>query len=456
MAMNELPPRYRAAFKDADIRGRCPEEINATLAYRVGVALVSELGVTELLVARDMRVSSPELHVALVQGVRDMGGDVIDLGLVPTPVLYFAAGKLQAWGVMITASHNPAEYNGLKIVQPSAIPLTNASGMKQILQAVTKVAVPVVKQRGRVMRRSLTGAFLKHLEEAVPLPASIPLRVVAAAGNGMASVLLERWVKTMSGSVTMLNAELDGTFPSRGSNPMLAKNQRPIKEALKSGAYDLGIAFDGDGDRIAIFDGRGQMINSAVVGAAIVADMLREQSGAACIYTVFTSQVYEETIRAQGGKAKRARVGHAFIKEQMRKHDAVFGCEHSGHFYFRDNYYADSALLTLRHVLRSCLLHGGDLRAWLRPYMRYHQTEEVLVEVVDKKQTLTAVADHYREQGAQVEQFDGVTVTIDGVRLVIKASVTEDALKYVVEAKSKIEAVQQQRLLRALLVPFAA
>ena len=453
--MEQLPPEYLAAFKDADIRGVYPSEIDETLVHRIGYWLGSEWKLSEIVVARDMRLSSPVLHEALCLGLRQAGVKVHDLGLVSTPVLYFASGEWEMWGVMLTASHNPADYNGLKIVRPGAVPMTNATGLRTVKRLVKTAVPPDAKKQAPLKKRSLTLAYCNVMRRVVPLAQKPTVRVLADAGNGMGATVLEKVASQSGLTVKTINQTLDGSFPARASNPMLKKNQRPIKKELKEKAYDLGIAFDGDGDRVAFFTPQGTMLNGAVVGAVIAAEILRDQPGATCIDTVFTSRVYPETVRAAGGKLKRARVGHSYIKEQMRKHDAVFACEHSGHYYFRDNCYADSSLLALFYFVRALQAAEGDLKRLLRPYQRYHQTEEILIAVTDKKAVLTAVAEHYQTKvDTKVKLFDGVTVDRGTCWFTVKPSVTEDALKFVVESENKAEAETTQKEVQAFLDQF--
>lgn len=448
--MTTLPEQYQLAFKDADIRGRYPAEINECSVYRIGAYLVQQHGVAVVLVARDMRVSSPALHQALVQGIRDAGADVHDLGMVPTPVLYHASGESDAWGVMITASHNPADYNGLKIVLPGAVPMTAATGLRDLEQAIELPFSPVA-DRGKRVDRSVWSSYLKKGKTVVPLPKQSDIRVVIDVGNGMSAVLLERAMAMLPGKITVLNGTLDGTFPVRGSNPMLRKNQRPIQEAMRTGRYDLGMACDGDGDRIAFFDATGAMHNSAAIGALLAQHLLAQNPGAAMVYTVFTSKVYEEAITDAGGAAKKARVGHAFIKETMRQHDAIFACEHSGHFYFRDNYYADSVWLALRYVLAAMIESQASLRELLQPYRYYTQTEEILLRVQNKKAVLRSLAEQHRSTAERVVRYDGVSVYYPEYWFVVKPSVTEDALKFVVEAPLAKTARAAQKALRQQL-----
>lgn len=452
-----LPERFQAAFKDADIRGVYPTEINETVAYRAARAFVEEFSLSRVIVARDMRESSPALRAAFVAGVQDAGADVLDIGKVGTPALYYAAGTYDTYGVMITASHNPKEYNGLKLVKAGAIPLTRKTGLGAIARRIQKNVFLASKQRGQVKKKAILREYTKYVREKVALTPSRPLRIVVDAGNGMATTLANLLCERLPIEITPLFFTLDGAFPNRGSNPTLAKNQKAIKAELKRGDYDFGVAFDGDADRVAFFDERGRYVNSAVIGALIANTLLKEQPKQKCVYTVFTSRAYVESIKEAGGVPVKARVGHAFIKEVMRKRGAVFACEHSAHFYFQDNFFTDSGILALLYVAAAYAEVQADnscsFSRLLQPYARYHQTEEVLLKVKDKKAALQRMQKHYEQAGAKkVTVYDGVTVEFDEYWLVVKESVTEDALKFVVESSTAAtaKAVQKQvlRLLR--------
>lgn len=447
-----LPPKYQAAFKDADIRGVYPTEIDEVSTYRSARAFVEEFQLTSVLVARDMRVSSPALWAAFVAGARDSGAHVIDIGLVDTPALYYASGKYNLYGVMITASHNPKEYNGLKLVKAGAIPLTRATGLAAIKKRLAANDFATKTTRGTVKKKAIWREYVHYVNSRAGFTAARPLRVVVDAGNGMASTLAPLWSSGGPLEVTPLFFDLDGTFPNRESNPTLAKNQKAIKAELKKGGYDFGVSFDGDADRVAFFDERGRYINSAVIGSLIATHLLATEPKSAHVYTVFTSRVYEEAIREAGGKAVRARVGHAFIKEVMRKKDAVFGCEHSAHFYFKDNYYTDSGILAFLYVAAMYAEAGVSFSQMLKPFMRYHQTEEILVAVPSKTVALDAVVAHYATQKPlSIERYDGVTIRFADYWLVVKASVTEDALKCVVESVSAAKAKAEHKKLVAFL-----
>jgi len=454
LATKSLPADYKKAFKDADIRGLFGSEIDEVLAYKVAFTFVKLNKLKKVVVGRDMRVSSPKLAKAFWAGAIDAGADVTDLGLISTPMLYYVSGKEKKAGVMITASHNPKEYNGFKLVHREAVPLTGKTGLNDILRFVTDwdSQAKVAKKRGVVEKRNITKEFFAYIESKFPIPKKRTVHMVIDVGNGMGALLLPLLRKYAH--VTALATKLDGTFPSRDSNPTLKKSQRAIVSALKTGKSDLGVSFDGDADRVAFFDERGQYLNAAHVGALLTSQMLVEYPKSSFVYTVFTSRAYLQTIKELGGKAVRARVGHAFIKETMRKHDALFGCEHSAHFYFKDNYYTDSVIMAVLEIIQSVAVGKAlsqPLSKTIAPYTAYFQTEEVLVEVPDRDATIKAVAIWGKDQGALVLMFDGVSVEVGEWWCHVKKSVTEDAVKFVVESKDKKLALAKAKELHAFL-----
>ncbi len=458
MTINVLPIHYKKAFKDADIRGEYGDEINEELAYRIARGFVDVTGATKVAVGRDMRVSSPTLADAFCAGVIDAGAIAVDMGLVTTPMVYFMSGKERVHAVMITASHNPKQYNGFKLVAPGAQPLTGRTGLAQIQKVVAKNQFLEPKKRGKLIEKNVTDAFFAYLTKKVPPPKKRTVKIVVDAGNGMGTLLIP-FLKQYA-VVTPLFNTLDGTFPNRDSNPTLKKSQKAVGAALRTGSFDMGIAFDGDADRVAIFDEKGRYLNAAHVGALLVGHLLIDYPKSSFVYTVLTSRAYYDAIVSGGGKPVRARVGHAFIKETMRKHNALFGCEHSAHFYFKDNYFADSVLMPVLSLVQMCAVGRilkQPLSATIAPYTAYYQTEEVLVGVVSKEDTLQRVATWGRDNGASVKQFDGVTLDFGDWWTTVKKSVTEDALKFVVESRQKVKAVEgQKRVLHVLQLETAA
>jgi phosphomannomutase len=446
----KLPAEFAKAFKDADIRGITGVELDDDVAYAVARVFVGLQRAGAVVVGRDVRVSSPSLVEAFMAGAQDAGADVIDIGLAHSPMLYFASGTLNVPGVMVTASHSPKEYNGLKLVAPGAVPLTNATGLKDILRRIQKNELgPLAKQRGRRRVKDMRKAYQRFILKGFKKKQFAGITVAADAGNGMAALLLPLLQEQLPVQFSTVSMELDGTFPTRGSDPTLQKNQRQLKQVLKEQSHDFGIAFDGDADRIAFLDEKGRYVNCAVIGAIIAERLLAVEPGAGIVFTNLTSRVFEERIKASGGKALRARVGHAFLKRKMRETGAVFGAEHSGHFFFRDFFYTDSVVLTLRYVLEAyaeAKVNDQSFSEMARPYQRYQQLEDTVIPVTDKQAVLQAVEKyvrgHYKD--ARLRKFDGWYLELPDAWGAIKPSVTEHALKVMFEGSTKKAAKQVQ------------
>lgn len=455
----DLPSGFVRAFKDADIRGLYPSEVSPELAYRVMAVFVNEFKYREILIGRDMRVSSPAIYEAAVAGATAAGARVYNLGLIDTPQLYYASGKKQLPGLMITASHNPAEYNGLKLVFPGAVPVTGKTGLNLIRQTITHGIVESNKAGG-VKHLDLNQEYLRYVTKLTPLPKlSRPLRILVDTGNGM-GVAVTPALQEAGIEIEVINEKLDGLFPCRGSNPTLKVNQTLVRQAMASGDFDLGVAFDGDADRVTIFDEKGRALNSAETAAILAEEYVREQgSGLKMLYTPLVGRNYQTVIKRLPAQSVRARVGHAFIKETMRKHDVTFGAEHSGHFYFKDNYYADSGILTVRKFLQAVALkiteENRPLSEIIKPYQKYHQSDDTLAYVKDKKVALTeSVIKLAKKYHAKTTKYDGVTLDFAETRIVIKQSVTEDALKYVVEAPTQKEVREVVRVVEEILSEY--
>jgi len=435
---------YLNAFKPTDIRGVYPKEIDEEVVYLIARSFVEEYKHKTVLVARDMRLSSAALYEAFCKGVNDAGADVVDLGLVPTPVLYFASGTLKLPGVVITASHSPKEYNGLKLVLAGAVPLTENFGLKQIRKRLEKAAFIEVVKQGKIHTKNILPAYSQFVLKGVKKAGLVDIKIVADIGNGMGSIIMPLLEAKLPIHFTKLFTELDGRFPNRGSDPTIRSHQKHLVKKLKEANYDFGIAFDGDADRIGFLDEKGRFVNSAAIGALIAKQLLTKQPQAKIVYTALTSRIYEETIKANGGIAVPARVGHAFIKETMRKKDVLFGCEHSGHYYYKDYFFTDSVVLTLRYVLQAyqeAKIKGLSFSELVAPYTIYKQTEDVVVEVRDKKKALQLVEQYLlKKQPLVVRKFDGIWIDLGSVWGAVKVSVTEHALKIMFESKVKAKA----------------
>lgn len=430
-----------SAFKEADIRGVYPTEINEEFTYLVARAFVERSDYKKVLVARDMRLSSPTLRDAFVQGATDAGAAVVDLGLATTPMLYFASATMGLPGVMITASHSPKSFNGLKLVAAGAIPLTEATGLKDIRVRISKGKFqPDAVRRGVVSGKDIAAAFFRAMKvyEKTTVLKGRQVRVVVDYGNGMGS-LLAPLLSLLGYAVTPLFAELDGTFPNRGSNPTVPKNQRAITAMLKSGDFDFGIAFDGDADRVAFFDEQGKFVNCGAIGALIATQLLNKNPKAVMVGTVLTSQAFADATKKSGGRLVLARVGHSYVKEMMRKKEAIFGCEHSGHFFFKDFFYVDSVLLTLFQVMAAYRKGSTTFSRLLAPHTDgFYQTEDLMVDTDNKQESMLRLEKFLQAQKPlTLKKFDGLTAEIGTARIVVKPSVTEAAINIMAEAPTK-------------------
>ncbi|MCA9361854.1 phosphomannomutase/phosphoglucomutase [Candidatus Kaiserbacteria bacterium] len=445
----KLQADYKRAFKDADIRAIYPTEIDDELVYFVARAFVEEFKYKKILVARDMRLSTPALHAAFLKGATDSGADVIDLGQVHTPALYFASGTMNLPGVMITASHSPREYNGLKLIHAQAIPLTEKQGLGAIRRRIEQGKFVDAKKPGKVTKKDVLKGYQRFVLKGYKAKKLEGIKVAADAGNGMASVLLPLLQEKLPLQFDVMFGKLDGRFPNRGSDPTLYDHQEPLRERLQKRKYDFGIAFDGDSDRIAFLDENGQYINSAVIGGLIAEQFLKRQPKAKIGITGLTSRSYEEAIKRAGGKPVLMRVGHAFIKADMRKKDVLFSAEHSGHFYFKDYFYTDSVTLTLLAVLDAyaeAKKEGKTFSEMVAPHLVYEQTEDTIVMVKSKEVALAKTEQYLQSlKPKSIKKFDGFIVNFGEVWGMVKPSVTEFALKMMFEAKKKKDALKMQK-----------
>jgi phosphomannomutase len=444
----DIAADYQRAFKDADIRGIYPTEIDDELAYLIGRAFVEEFKYKKLVVGRDMRIHTPALYDAFIKGATDSGASIVDVGLVHSPALYYASGTMNLPGVMITASHSPKEYHGLKLVHAQAIPLTEKGGLGSIRRRIEKGKFTDAKKRGKVTTKNILSAYQKFVLKGYKSKKLEGIKIAADAGNGMSAVLLPLLQEKLPVTFDVLFPKLDGNFPNRDSDPTLSKNQKQLKALLKNKNFDFGISFDGDGDRIAFLDENGVFINSAVIGALIAERLLLKNPRAKIGYTMLTSRAYEESIKKAGGKPVIMRVGHAFIKDAMRKKDVLFACEHSSHFYFKDFFYTDSVTLTLLAVLdayQEAKADGKTFGEMMKPYLTYKQTEDVIVSVKDRKVALAKTEAYIKTlQPKSLKKFDGLVVDFGNTWGGVKVSVTEYALKLMFESTTKKEAQAMQ------------
>ena len=434
-------------IKAYDVRGVYPTELDATLARRVGAAFVQVVqastaagGPGRIIVARDMRPSGPELVEAFCEGVTGQGVDVVDIGLASTDELYFAAGFLQLPGAMFTASHNPAQYNGIKMCRAGATPVGQESGLATIRELVAEEIPPADVPAGTVESRDLLGDYAAFLHSLVHLDGIRPLTVVADAGNGMAGHTAPVVLDIPGLTVIPLYFELDGTFPNHEANPIDPANLRDLQVAVREHGADLGLAFDGDADRCFLVDERGELVSPSALTGLIATRELAKNPGAPIIHNLITSAAVPEVIREAGGTPVRTRVGHSFIKAVMAETGAVFGGEHSGHFYFKDFWRADSGMLAALHTI-AALGHepeGVTLSQMLSPYIRYSDSGEINSKVSDvataTQRVRAAFAD---EPGVTFDDLDGMTVSGPDWWFNVRPSNTEPLLRLNAEARDE-------------------
>ncbi len=384
-SLEPLDDSVGALFKAYDVRGTVPGELNPDIAYRIGRAVVAFLGVDEVAVGRDMRVSGPSLSAALIDGIRDQGASVTDIGLVSTDTLYFAVGKYGfPAGVMITASHNPANYNGFKICREEARALSMDTGIGEIRDLVVSGNFPEPRaERGDLTEKNVMEAYAEHALSIIDPNKIKPFKIAVDAGNGMAGVLIPPVFEKLPCEILPLYFDLDGTFPNHEANPIEPENIRDLQRTVLNEGCDLGVAFDGDADRMFLIDEQGDFIGGDMTTAMVSLELLKHNPGATIVYNLICSRTVPELIEENGGKPVRSRVGHSFIKALMREEDAIFGGEHSGHFYFRDNWYADSGLIAMLTVLQ--LLSDADqsLSQILEPIDTRVRSGEINSEVKD-------------------------------------------------------------------------
>jgi phosphomannomutase len=445
----DLQRRAEAVFKAYDIRGTVPDQIEDSLARAVGAAFVSVLedertsgdgGVAGpgngIVVGYDMRPSSPGLAQAFAEGAAGQGADVTIIGLASTDELYCASGLTGRAGAMFTASHNPAQYNGIKLCRPGAAPVGQDTGLVQIRDLVGGGGpAPVASPPGVIDHRDFLGEYAAYLLSLVDLRQIRPLSVVVDAGNGMAGLTVPRVFVGLPLQLDALYFELDGTFPHHEANPIDPANLRDLQARVVEVGADVGLAFDGDADRCFVVDERGGIVSPSVLTALIADRELHRVPGSAVIHNLITSWSVPEVVRENGGTPVRTRVGHSFIKQEMARTDAVFGGEHSGHFYFRDFWRADSGMLAALHVLAALGSQPSTLSQLLAPYDRYVDSGEINSTVADQGSVIASVKSAYAgRDGVSIDELDGLTVAGDSWWFNLRPSNTEPLLRLNVEA----------------------
>ena len=390
------------------------------------------------MIGEDMRPSSPIFADAFSAGVTSQGLDVIRIGLASTDLLYFAAGKLNFPGAMFTASHNPAEYNGIKLCLSGARPIGKESGLLTIERFVSEGSPIDFRSVGKERRENMLNAYVDHLLTLVDVADIRPLKVVIDAGNGMAGHTAPAVFARLNCEVIPMYFELDGTFPNHEANPIDPKNLKDLQKAVKKQKADIGLAFDGDADRCFLVDENGELVNPSTLTALIADRELKKYPGANIIYNLISSRAVAEIVEEQGGTAIRSRVGHSYIKKLMADTGAVFGGEHSGHFYFRDFWRADSGMLAALHAIAALGEVDVALSKLLKPYSRYISSGEINSQVEDAQSAMAEIEEKFGSgPGVVADHLDGLTINGDNWWFNVRASNTEPLLRLNVEAKTQ-------------------
>jgi len=439
--------RLQNLIKAYDVRGIVPTDLDENICYLIGQAFVVALklrkadgGCGQVVISHDMRPSGPALVKSFAKGVTEQGVDVLHMGLASTDGLYFATGFLNIAGAMFTASHNPAEYNGIKLAKAGAAPVGQDSGLKEITQLVLNGMAKYSGPAGTENSKDLNTEYVKYLHSLVDLKAARKLKVVIDAGNGMGGFSVPKVFENSNFEVVPMYFELDGTFPNHEANPIEPANLVDLQKRVLAEKADLGIAFDGDADRAFFIDEKGQIITPSAITALIAKRELKREPGSTIIHNLITSRSVVEVVKENGGTARKTRVGHSFIKQVMKDTNAIFGGEHSGHFYFRDFWFADSGMLAALHVLAALgeTKNGTTFSSLIKEFDRYVASGEINTRVKDVSVTSKKVKEHFAgAKDVQIEELDGLTFAGDTWWVNVRPSNTEPLLRLNAEAKER-------------------
>jgi len=439
-------------FKAYDVRGKVGSELNSESVGLMGQALAIWLPNSGIVaIGRDMRPDSAELASAMIEGLRAQGRDVWDIGEVTSDMIYFAVGNFGlAGGAMITASHNPGEYNGIKFCREEAKPIGEDSGLLEIRDLVLANNFPTDAPLGNTVEKDLAEDWITHVLSFIDTKKLKPLNIAVDAGNGMAGKIFPELEPYVPFQVEEMYFELDGTFPNHIANPLIPENIVDLQNEVRNKKLDAGVAFDGDGDRAVLIDEHGEPLTGTVMTALLAEYFLDKNHGATILYNAICGRAASDAIEKAGGKGVRTRVGHSFIKSYMREHDAVFAGEHSGHYYFRDNYMADSGLIAAVIALYILSTSNKPLSKLVEKYRKaYVQIPETNFEVVDKQAMIDKIANAFLTE--QQDKLDGLTVNFENGWFNVRPSNTEPVLRFNAEAKNKAELDQIVTKVTALL-----
>ncbi len=442
---------FDAIFKAYDIRGTVPDQFDATMARSIGAAFarfaMANDDATRVLIARDMRSTGIELSAAFAEGARNQGVDIVDLGLASTDLMYFASGTLGAPGAMFTASHNPARYNGIKMCLAGAKPIGEDSGLHTI-KSLAEQTLSRADQPGQITSLDLLDEFAAHVRSFIDVTNVRPLKIVADAANGMGGLVVPAVFAGLPFEIEILYPELDGTFPNHPADPLQPENQRDLMARVLETGADIGFAFDGDADRVFLVDETARGVSGSLTTALVATRVLARDPGSTVIYNLICSKAVPEVIAECGGRAVRSRVGHSFIKQSMAETGAAFAGEHSGHYYFRDNYRADSGLITAVMVLEAMCATGQKLSELIAPLDRYAASGEINTKVADAHAVIERVAVAYAAHPQ--DRLDGLTVDCGSWWFNLRPSNTEPLLRLNLEAATSVECDAHVAEVRAL------
>jgi phosphomannomutase len=444
-----------AIFKAYDVRGTYPDEINEATCRAIGSAFASFVDAKSIVIARDMRPSGTALTEAFAEGARACGVEVVDLGMGSTDFLYFAAGHLNAPGAMFTASHNPAQYNGIKMCLAGAKPIGLESGLADIQADTARfLEHPATGDLAAASTLDLREVWADHVRGFVDTSVLRPLKVVADTANGMGGLVVPLVFAKLPFDVDVLYGELDGTFPNHPADPIQPENLVDLQARVVATGADVGLAFDGDADRVFLIDEQGAGVSGSLTTALVAASMLHKHPGSTVLYNVICSKIVPETVTALGGTPVRTRVGHSFIKQVMAETDAVFGGEHSGHYYYRENFRADSGIITALLVLEMMSEANLPLSQLVAPYRRYADSGERNTEVRDPEAVVEAIAASLADTADSLDRLDGLTADFGDWWFNVRASNTEPLLRLNVEAADEVACKQHTEDTLALIATF--
>lgn len=431
-----------AIFKAYDIRGVYPDQIDADVAGRIGAAFVEVMrgenaDLAAIVVGHDMRPSGTELVAAFTAGATSRGVDVVHLGLASTDMLYYAAGTLDLPGAVFTASHNPAQYNGIKLCRAGAAPVGEESGLRTIKDLVVNGLGDYDGAPGTVTERDMLADFAAHVHSFIDQGKLRRLKVVADTANGMGGLVVPAVFADLDVDLEVMYPELDGTFPNHPADPIDPANVADLRARVLETGADVGLAFDGDADRVFLVDENAEPISGSLTTAIVASGMLDKHAGATVIHNLICSKVVPEIVHEKGGTAVKSRVGHSFIKQLMAETGAVFGGEHSGHYYFKDNFRADSGLIAALVILEQLSEAGGTMSELCAPFRRYAASGEINTTVADQNAVIEAVSAHFAD--ADQDRLDGLTIDSGDWWFNLRASNTEPLLRLNLEAPTEAD-----------------